>query len=316
MPAALCHGDYLLDSDPAAARLAARATVALFDSAGVATEDLYQLSDILAREIGICYRTGMRKEKGGGMPSPPSASATEADSSSTMAKLQAALDKLLETNEPQWAVDDCPNIRSAALYNQLVLNLSLFQRARGAAHYPPKPSALGLMASRAVSSTNAWLAAPSWQRAAWLARVRRCLAARLFLDGSESEGLRLAASSHAAFLRDAAQHNCIEVKLGGEFAASALTPVSAFPDEDGSRRSGAETAHPLNLWMEPRAPNPGRALLSSMYTALGTLLPSETLQIRVQTGGSLADLQVQERVLRGTQLKGRMHDEPASLFLY
>lgn len=116
---------------------------------------------------------------------------------------------------------------------------------------------------------------PEWQLVAWLARTRRCLAARLFFESSKAAALELAATSHAEWLAGTAACNYMQLQLYGEKLGATMERSETSREEIHEALRGAKVmeesagVHPLNVWSEARAPSPGRALLSSMYTALG-----------------------------------------------
>lgn len=147
------------------------------------------------------------------------------------------------------------------------LNENLFAKARGA-----KP---GQTATTPISlPIGKDLKAPRWLLAAWLARIRRCLAARLFLESSEAAALDLAVTSHTEWLKDAAECNYMQLQLRGEGTSLKTEALEASGERSHECRPKLEAleqkgVHPLNVWSEPRAPSPGRALLCSLYTALG-----------------------------------------------
>ncbi|KAL8424416.1 hypothetical protein Efla_001018 [Eimeria flavescens] len=248
-------GCYLLDSDKRASRLAALAVVALFDAPQVATKNLHALHEALQQRLA--------KPSG-----KPANAATPKECPLLPAGLRSTLESILEAEEPQWSVDDCPAIRCLPLFNQLTLNANLFSKAHGS-----RPSGAAMQTVPSVGGDS--LQVSHWQMTEWLARTRRCLAARLFLDSSETAALRLAAFSHKEWLEAAAAFNFMQLRLrrGKAFAVTESAGRSGGsgvqPAQNSSQREGLSSVHPFDVWSEPRAPSPGRALLSSMYTALG-----------------------------------------------
>lgn len=114
--------------------------------------------------------------------------------------------------------------------------------------------------------------------AEWLARTRRCLAARLFLEKDEALGLELAMTAHVEWLKGAAQRNYMQVNVAGYQGKTACggrgTAVSQTKSREGTLQEEIKKkhgVHPFNVWFEPRAPSAGRTLLACMYTALGEL---------------------------------------------
>ncbi|KAL8271540.1 hypothetical protein Esti_004575 [Eimeria stiedai] len=263
-------GSYVFDVDERASRVAALGTVALFDAPGVATEDLRALEEALVLRLG-------------GSAGNSSKEAQPKESAQLSESVHATLSRILECEEPQWSIDDCPTIRSLPLFNQLTLNANLFSKARGAR--PPRRPKEAVSSSAAESAD-----VPYWQLSGWLARARRCLAARLFLESAEDAALSLAAKSHEEWLAAASACNFMRLRLerreactvveGSQFVRAEMHEVG----NSGEKARHGAAVHPLDVFSEPRAPSPGRALLSSMYTALG---PDDS---RIYHG--FADLQV------------------------
>lgn len=88
--------------------------------------------------------------------------------------------------------------------------------------------------------------------------------------------MKLASASHSGWLAGATKCNYMRLHLGGEKTdigaafARGLNSGNTFISH--GKGSGHTTGvHPLDVLSEPRAPSPGRALLCSMYTALGEL---------------------------------------------
>ncbi|CDJ46588.1 hypothetical protein, conserved [Eimeria brunetti] len=268
---------YLLDSDDRTAQLTALATVALFDVPDVTTPDLQALHEVLSWAMQSRRSSSPNKKQKEAPPVP--------------AGICGTLEKILEREEPQWAPDDCPIIRRLPLYNQLLLNKRLFAKAPGA--QPLLSPRASLATPGTVTDAGAEVPAATtgettgtsfsdecfkietWRLAEWLARTRRCLSARLFLDKAEASGLELAMTTHAEWLEDAALCNYMQINVAGypEKMLGEGTGVGTMPDKlktlrntEGNRRRGV---HPFNVWFEPRAPSAGRTLLTCMYTALG-----------------------------------------------
>ncbi|CDI74799.1 hypothetical protein, conserved [Eimeria praecox] len=273
--------DYLLDSDERAAKLAALATVALFDAPAIHIADLQALHEVLSWAMHSRRASSANKQR---REPPP-----------VRAGLRATLEKVLEREEPQWAPDDCPIIRRLPLYNQCLLNKSLFAKAPGAQplRSPRTPLATptttedagaGAEASTTVTAEGTGTPFPEeclkvelWRLAEWLARTRRCLSSRLFLDKAEASALDLAMTAHVEWLEDAATCNYMQINVAGqqEKAAGIGTGPAAprsklqpgtVHEKEGNKKRGV---HPFNVWFEPRAPSAGRTLLTCMYTALG-----------------------------------------------
>lgn len=155
-----------------------------------------------------------------------------------------------------------------------VLNKSLFTKARGAQPLPPPAVSTAASTEDAgkTSFADDCMSVPLWKLAEWLARTRRCLAARLFLDKTESAGLKLAMKSHVDWLAVTAKCNYMRIDVNGDrdteravAAQNSLQHVTWKACTE-TKRTGV---HPFNVWLEPRAPSPGRTLLSCMYAALG-----------------------------------------------
>lgn len=273
--------DYLLDSDERAAKLAALATVALFDAPAIHIADLQALHEVLSWAMHSRRASSANKQR---REPPP-----------VRAGLRATLETVLEREEPQWAPDDCPIIRRLPLYNQCLLNKSLFAKAPGAQplRSPRTPLATptttedagaGAEASTTVTAEGTGTPFPEeclkvelWRLAEWLARTRRCLSSRLFLDKAEASALDLAMTAHVEWLEDAATCNYMQINVAGqqEKAAGIGTGPAAprsklqpgtVHEKEGNKKRGV---HPFNVWFEPRAPSAGRTLLTCMYTALG-----------------------------------------------
>lgn len=141
------------------------------------------------------------------------------------------------------------------------------------------------------SSALEILNAPPWQLIEWLARTRRCLAARLFFESSEAAALEVAATSHSDWFAGITACNYMQLRLGREEADIVAEHWHIFQDGKsttlpaGIKPEQAAGLHPLNILLEPRGPSPGRALLSSMYTALGQpRLPVPFCQATHQAG--------------------------------
>ncbi|CDJ35447.1 uncharacterized protein EMH_0026120 [Eimeria mitis] len=237
---------YLLDSDERATQLAALATVALFDVPGI---------DTRRRRVSAANRQ-------------------QKDPPPVRAGIRATLEKILEKEEPQWAPDDCPIIRRLSLYNQCLLNKSLFAKARGAQPLRSPRASSATAANRIEAGTpqtktegvevpfsEECLNVELWRLAEWLARTRRCLSARLFLDKAEASGLELAMTSHVEWLEDSAQCNYMQINISGQpektagadaVAATLQAKPQTLQDKGGKKRG----VHPFNVWFEPRAPRP------------------------------------------------------------
>lgn len=161
-------------------------------------------------------------------------------------------------------------IFACGLCASAALNENLFAKARGA-----KPCRTAITPIPLFTGKDS--KAPRWLLAAWLARIRRCLAARLFFESSVAAALDLAVTSHTEWLNDAAECNYMLLHLHGG-NKSLKTKASEISEERNYEcRTKLEAlkqkgVHPLNVWSEPRAPSPGRALLSSLYTVLGQFM--------------------------------------------
>ncbi|KAL8445519.1 hypothetical protein Emag_005094 [Eimeria magna] len=170
------------------------------------------------------------------------------------------------------ALFDAPGVST-----EVALNANLFSKARGA--QPPRRP------KRAVSSDAfETFEVPQWQLSVWVARTRRCLAARLFLESAEDAALSLATKSHGEWLAAASACNFMPLRLERREACELVGGSEAFRaamqevGSSGEKARHGAAVHPLDAFSEPRAPSPGRALLSSMYAALGRWMIFACLQ--------------------------------------
>ncbi|KAL8446339.1 hypothetical protein Emed_005076 [Eimeria media] len=83
------------------------------------------------------------------------------------------------------------------------------------------------------------------------------------------------AKSHKEWLEASSASNCMRLRLERREACEVVGGSEAFETtreevgNNGEKNRRADVVHPLDVFSEPRAPSPGRALLSSMYAALG-----------------------------------------------